>query len=159
MHRDALRLIDELGLRPHPEGGYFAETYRSDIRVTVEARNRSAVTSIHFLLTGDTFSAFHRLASDEVWHHYEGAHVAIDLVDLDRGHRQLVIGAGTRRQAAIPAGVWFAAHVTDPDGYAFVGCDVAPGFEYEGFEVGSRAELLNAFPELAPLIERWTRTD
>jgi uncharacterized protein len=157
VHPEASQLIAALGLRPHPEGGYFTESYRSDARVNCSAGNRSALTSIYFLLTGDSFSAFHRLTSDEVWHHYAGGIVAIETIGADRRYRQLVIGDGATWQAAFPAGIWFAAHVVDPDGYALIGCDVAPGFEYSDFEIGSRAELLGTFPEHASLIERWTR--
>ncbi len=156
MHDDAARLIRDLGLRPHPEGGYFTEKFRSDRSVVGAAGDRSAVTSIYYLLSGDDFSAFHRIKSDELWHFYEGGDVAIECIDPDGGHRRLVIGPAAR-QAAIRPGVWFAAHLADAAGYALVGCDVAPGFEYRDFEIASRAELLSAFPEHAPLIERLTR--
>lgn len=159
MDPEALRLIGALGLRPHPEGGYFTESYRSGARVASGAGDRSALTSIYFMLTADSFSAFHRLTSDEIWHHYAGAIVAIDTIDTDRRYQQLVIGNGVRWQAAFSAGVWFAAHVVEPGGYALIGCDVAPGFEYGDFEIGSRTELLRAFPEHAALIEHWTITD
>ncbi|HVR47998.1 MAG TPA: cupin domain-containing protein [Candidatus Binatia bacterium] len=156
MHEEAARLIRDLGLRPHPEGGYFTETYRSDRSVVGAAGDRSALTSIYFLLSGDDFSAFHRLKSDELWHFYEGTDVAIECIDAGGRHRQLVIGRATR-QAAMPSGVWFAAYLADAKGYALVGCDVAPGFEYGDFEIASRLELLGAFPWHAPLIERLTR--
>ncbi len=159
MHPNAARLIEDLGLRPHPEGGYFTEAYRSDRRVVGAAGDRSAVTSIYYLLGGDDFSAFHRIESDELWHFYEGADVAIECIAADGNHRQLVIGRARLRQTAIPPGVWFAAHLAGALGYALVGCDVAPGFEYTDFEIGSRAELLGAFPEHASLIERLTRAD
>ncbi len=156
MHEDAARLIVDLGLRPHPEGGYFTEKYRSDRSVVGGAGERSAVTSICYLLSGDDFSAFHRLKSDELWHFYEGADIAIECIDLGGRHQRLVIG-GSARQAAMPPGVWFAAHLVDAKGYALVGCDVAPGFEYKDFEIASRSELLGAFPQHASLINRLTR--
>jgi predicted cupin superfamily sugar epimerase len=158
LHLEALRLIRKLGLRPHPEGGYFAETYRSEDRVTFGGRRRSAITTAHYLLAGNEFSAFHRLKSDEIWHHYAGGSVAIDTIDPQGRHQELIIGDGQYWHAAIPTGVWFAAHLLDPAGYGLVGCDVAPGFEFEDFEVGSRADLLREFPKLAALIERWART-
>jgi uncharacterized protein len=157
VHEDAARLIRELGLRPHPEGGYFTEAYRSGSRVVAGARTRSAVTSIYYLLAGDDFSAFHRLSSDELWHHYEGADVSIECIGADGGHRQVLLGAGGARQAAIPSGVWFAAHLTDAGAFALVGCDVAPGFEYEDFVIASRTVLSDAYPRHAALIERLTR--
>jgi uncharacterized protein len=154
---EALRLIRRLRLRPHPEGGHYAEDYRSDVHVTCDGRRRRAVTTIHFLLTGDEFSAFHRLRSDEIWHHCAGASVVIDTIDRDGRHQEFLIGDGNCWHAAIPRDVWFAAHVLNSDGYGFVACDVAPGFEYEDFEIGSREHLLRRFPKLAALIERWTR--
>jgi predicted cupin superfamily sugar epimerase len=157
LHPEASRLIRRLDLRPHPEGGYFAQTYRSQDRVTCGGRHRRAITTIHYLLAGDEFSAFHRLQSDEIWHHYAGGSVAIDTIEPEGRHQELVIGDGKCWHAAIAPGVWFAAHLLDPSGYGLVGCDVAPGFEYEDFEVGSRAYLLREFPKLAALIERWTR--
>jgi predicted cupin superfamily sugar epimerase len=156
MHEDAARLIRNLGLRPHPEGGYFTESYRSDRNVVAAAGDRSAVTSIYYLLSGDDISAFHRLRSDELWHFYEGTDVAIECIDPGGVHRRLVIGRAAR-QAAIPPGVWFGAHLAGAAGYALVGCDVAPGFEYGDFEIAARAELLGAFPQHASLIERLTR--
>jgi uncharacterized protein len=159
VHPEASRLIAELGLRPHPEGGFFTESYRSTLHVASGAGSRHAITSIYYLLTGDTFSAFHRLTSDEIWHHYAGGELAIDAIDANGRYEQLTIGDGRRWQAAFSAGVWFAAHSVDAHGYALVGCDVAPGFEYDDFEIGSRAKLSRAFPQHAQLIERWTRTD
>ncbi|HEY6325676.1 MAG TPA: cupin domain-containing protein [Candidatus Cybelea sp.] len=156
MHEDAARLIRDLGLRPHPEGGYFTESYRSDRSVVGEAGDRRAVTSIYYLLSGDDFSAFHRIKSDELWHFYEGADVAIECIDPGGGHRRLVVGRAAR-QAAIPPGVWFAAYLAGGKGYALVGCDVAPGFEYVDFEIATRAELLDAFPQHASLVGRLTR--
>jgi predicted cupin superfamily sugar epimerase len=155
VHPEAEQLVRELRLRPHPEGGYFVETYRSEIRILSGGRERSAITSIEFLLTGDDFSAFHRLTSDEIWHHYAGGPVAIETIAPDGMHRQLVIGDGERRQAAVSAGSWFAAHLAGERAYALVGCDVAPGFEFEDFEVGSRAAMLREFPGLGELVTRW----
>jgi uncharacterized protein len=152
----ASRLVRALGLRPHPEGGYFTETYRSGVQIAAGTGPRAALTSIYYLLGGDTFSAFHRLASDEIWHHYRGGRVAIDTIGADRRHRRYVLGDRKHFQAAIPAGIWFAAHVVERRSYALLGCDVAPGFDYADFEIGTRATLLNEFPEHARLIERFT---
>jgi predicted cupin superfamily sugar epimerase len=157
LHPEAVQLIRTLGLRPHPEGGYFAETYRSEDRVNCGERRRSAITTAQYLLTGEEFSAFHRLRSDEIWHHYAGGSVAIDLINPDGRRQEVTIGEGKCWYAAIPPGVWFAAHLLDRHSYVLVGCDVAPGFEFEDFEVGSRADLLREFPKHAALIERWTR--
>jgi predicted cupin superfamily sugar epimerase len=80
---DAQRLVEELQLEPHPEGGYFIETYRSGVCVDSDAGTRDALTSIYYLLPSDTFSVFHRLASYEIWYHYRRAPVTIETVDVD----------------------------------------------------------------------------
>jgi predicted cupin superfamily sugar epimerase len=155
MHYEAQRLIEELSMQPHPEGGYFCEAYRSPISVETPRGKRLAITSIYYLLADSMLSAFHRLASDEIWHHYRGSPVAIEIIEPEGGYRQELIGGSDRRQAAVGAGAWFAAHLADLNGYAFLGCDVGPGFEYKDFEIGSRKELTAKFPQHRVLIDRW----
>jgi len=158
MHPEAQRLIAELRLAPHPEGGYYRETYRSTERVTTpRGTTRSALTSVLFLLTGESFSAFHRLTSDETWHFYRGDPIAIDIIDPAGRHEQRRIGPDGPWQAAVGAGAHFASHVEREDGYALVGCDVAPGFEFADFFLATRATLIAAYPQHAPLIARFTR--
>ena len=154
---EASRLIAQLVLKPHPEGGFYGETFRSAIDVGPPGAARAALTSIYYLLSAADFSAFHRLYSDEIWHHYRGAPAAVEMIDAGGSYRQAVLGDGRAWQAAIPAGSWFAAHVLDADAWALVGCDVAPGFTFEEFELGTRAELAAAFPQHRALIERFTR--
>lgn len=158
MNERAQRLIAEYGLVAHPEGGWYRETYRSAQRVTTERGTvRSATTSIYFLIAAPVFSSFHRLNSDETWHLYHGDPVGIELIDPSGRHVTRVLGAGGVLQTTIVAGTYFAAHVDTPDGYAFVGCDVSPGFEFAEFQLATRAMLTAAYPHLGPLIERWTR--
>ncbi|GAC1576443.1 MAG: cupin domain-containing protein [Candidatus Elarobacter sp.] len=158
MHPEAERLIAAFRLQPHPEGGWYRETYRSAERVTTSRGTaRSATTSIYFLLTSQTFSAFHRLAADETWHFYRGDPVTVELIDPSSRHARCVLGEGDALQTTIAAGVHFAAHVDAPDGYAFVGCDVSPGFEFADFQLTTRSMLTAAYPHLAPLIARYTR--
>jgi hypothetical protein len=158
MHPDARRLIEELRLEPHPEGGFFTETFRSALRVTTpRGVERSALTSILFLLTGENFSAFHTLAADETWHFYRGSPITIETIDPAGRHDQRVLSADGPWQSAIPAGVTFASHVEDRLGYALVGCDVAPGFEFADFILETRAALTAAHPRHARLIARFTR--
>lgn len=140
-----------LGLRPHPEGGYYGETFRSSLRLTLpDGRVRSASTAIHYLLPADAWSTWHRVRADEVWHHYDGAPLRL--------HR---LGMGEARldrdtpQAVVPAGVWQAA---EPEGGAVLcGCTVAPGFEFEDFELGVADALAREFPAEAALIRRLGR--
>jgi predicted cupin superfamily sugar epimerase len=157
LEEEALRLVAQLELRPHPEGGYFVETFRSGLDILASWATRPAVTSIYYLLSAANFSAFHRLRSDEIWHHYRGAPVAIEVIDAEGHYLPVVIGAANCWQAAIGAGSWFAAHVRVPNAYALVGCDVAPGFAYEDFSIGTREELTTSFPQHRALVERWTR--
>lgn len=158
MHSEAQRLIAAFRLQPHPEGGYYRETYRSAERVTT-ARGavRAATTSIYFLLTAQQFSAFHRLASDETWHFYRGDPLTIEIIDAAGRHERRVIAADGPWQAAVEAGAHFASHVENPLGYALVGCDVAPGFEFSDFFLATRAVLSAAYPQHGGLIGKLTR--
>jgi uncharacterized protein len=158
VHPEAERLIAALSLKPHPEGGWYRETYRSAERVTTASGSvRSATTSIYFLLTSAAFSAFHRLASDETWHFYRGDPVTIEIIAPSGTYERRVIGAGDALQATVAANAYFASHVDAPDGYALVGCDVAPGFEFADFHLTSRSLLTAAYPQFAPLIAAYTR--
>ena len=156
---DAERDIERLGLQPHPEGGFYRETFRSAQTVATPRGERSALTSILFLLTSGSFSAFHRIASDEAWHFYRGATIAIEIIHPDGKHECRELGAQGARQTVVPGGVAFASHVIgrDAGGYALVGCDVAPGFEFADFELCERAALLARYPAHSALIERLTR--
>jgi predicted cupin superfamily sugar epimerase len=158
MHPDAQRLIDELGLAPHPEGGYYRETHRSADTVHTARGERSALTVILFLLTGENFSAFHRIASDEAWHFYAGDPITIEMIDERGQHDRRVLAAEGPWQTVVPAGRLFGSHVENRLGYALVGCDVAPGFDFADFAQPSRTELVAAYPQHAPLIARLTRT-
>jgi uncharacterized protein len=148
---DVAEIIHRLGLVPHPEGGYYRETFRSSLTLDLpDGRRRSASTAIHYLLPPGTRSAWHRVASDEVWHHYDGGPLRLHL-----------LGTGTRRldrsepQVVVPAGVWQAA---EPEGEGVLcGCTVAPGFDFADFEMGSAAELLREFPGDGQLIQRMLR--
>jgi uncharacterized protein len=153
-------LVRTLGLVPHPEGGFYRETYRAERAVETPHGLRPASTAIYFLVPGDAFSALHRIASDELWHHYAGAPLRVVQID-ERGERvDALLGrdlaAGQRPQACVPAGVWFGAHVDGDGAWALVGCTVAPGFDFADFELGDRDALLARFPQHAAIIERLT---
>lgn len=157
MHEEARALIDALRLQPHPEGGFYRETFRSSQRVvTPRGSDRSALTSIYYLLAGG-FSAFHRLGSDEVWHLYRGGPLRLELIDPAGRHEARTLAPNGPWQTSIPAGTHFAAHVDGEDGWALVGCDVAPGFEFADFALTTRSMLTAAYPHLAPLIAKFTR--
>lgn len=154
-------LIAALGLAPHPEGGFFRETYRAaPLPFGLPDRGaRSASTAIYFLLSGADFSAFHRVRSDEIWHHYAGA--ALELHTLGASGPEVVlvgpdVERGERPQHVVPAGVFQAARVHGP-GYALMGCTVAPGFDFADFEMPSRATLAELFPASTSIIAELTR--
>ena len=160
------QLIDHLGLLPHPEGGFFRETYRSGgtsevILPNKELVSRNHSTAIYFLLTRGNFSAFHRIASDEVWHFYEGDPIAVHCLDPDGNYRRLELGnkvAGKQQpQHVVTAGTWFASEVIDGGDYGLVGCTVAPGFDFADFELAKAKELTKDYPVHGALIERLTR--
>lgn len=153
--------INLLGMHRHPEGGYFVETYRSDTRIQTAAGSRCAATVIHFLLLSDSFSAFHRLRSDETWYYHAGSSATIHCIDPNGLSQSIVIGPHLERgdvlQAHIPAGTWFAAEVTGKNDFILISCSVSPGFEFEDFELASRANLMEMFPSHGELIQRMTR--
>lgn len=132
----ATQLIESLQLEPHPEGGFYRETWRSVARVQVDGRpKRSALTAIYFLLVAGSFSAWHRVRSDEVWHWYEGEPLELLLASPDfsitRRVRLGAVAPGIEPVMTVPADWWQAAR---PLGrYALCGCTVAPGFEFEDF--------------------------
>lgn len=163
----AARLIKLLGLKPHPEWGYFRETYRSAGRVPPESSSRrfpdgrNFSTAIFYLLPSGSVSTLHRLHSDEVFHFYSGG--PMTLVRLAHGGRarQIVLGpdpgAGHSFQHVVPAGEWFGAYPSPGTAYSLLGCTVAPGFDFGDFEIAGRAKLTRAFPSDARLIARLTR--
>jgi len=166
MNPEARLWIERLQLQPHPEGGYYRETYRAEQRVLgcclIEHEGpRSMATAIYFLLTVDQFSALHRLRSDEMWHFYTGSPLTLHIIDPQGNLSQIRLGAnpdnGENFQVVVKAGCWFGATVDDVEGYALVGCTVSPGFEFEDFELGDRQQLLERYPQHRELIERLTR--
>lgn len=159
------QLIRQYDLIPHPEGGFFRETYRSDL-VLADLNapfhgSRSASTAIFYLLTAGTYSAFHKIKSDEVWHFYAGGPLCIVSLDPQTGKvRETWLGqsittdqknsAPLHYQYVVPAGHWFGA-IPGPDtSYAFVGCTVAPGFDFADFMLADPAEFLKTYPEAEP---------
>ncbi|MHC4079964.1 MAG: cupin domain-containing protein [Planctomycetota bacterium] len=162
-------LIEMLELLPHPEGGFYRETYRAPGTIAAEALPgrfggaRAYSTAIYFLLRGDQFSALHRLRCDELWHFYLGA--PLELIEITGGGRLVVtrlgpaLTAGEVPQAAVPAGHWFGARLAErrPDAFALVGCTVAPGFDFADFEMARRDDMLAAHPRHESLIRALTR--
>jgi predicted cupin superfamily sugar epimerase len=159
-------LIKTLQLQPHPkEGGYFRETYRAaeswpaTVLPPRYQSERSACTAIYYLLTPNTFSALHRLQTDEIFHFYLGGPVRMLQLFPDGSGRTLLLGpdlsAGQQLQVVVPRGVWQGS-VLEAGEFALLGCTVAPGFEYRDYESAGRPALLQQYPEFADLIRRLT---
>lgn len=158
-------LIHQYNLLPHPEGGYFKETYRSEESIPANglplrfSGGRAFSTAIYFLLLKDLFSAFHCIKSDECWHFYEGESLKVHVLHLNGTYELIRLGknrdAGEVYQAIVPAGAWFASETSGE--YSFVGCTVAPGFDFADFELARAEELKSEYPEYASLIERLCR--
>jgi uncharacterized protein len=159
--RDGQYWIDHLRLSPHPEGGYYRVTYKSELSVATKLGDRSASTAIYFLLHGRDFSAFHRIASDELWHFYAGSALVVYVIEPNGDYSELHLGndgdAGEVFQGAVKAGCWFASRLKDAASFALVGCTVAPGFDFADFELAARSELVRAYPQHRRLIEELTR--
>ncbi|OAJ58474.1 hypothetical protein A6V36_06015 [Paraburkholderia ginsengiterrae] len=155
-------LIRRFDLKPHPEGGFFRETYRSAERVHRDdgsAETRSASTAIYYLLCDGAHSAWHRIRSDELWHFYAGEPLNVHVLDesgtlVTHKLGNALTHADAVFQAVVPAGLWFAAECADPATFALVGCTVAPGFEFSEFELADIAALQAQHPQHAAFIGR-----
>lgn len=164
----AEEIIETLGLIPHPEGGYFKETYRSDGEIKEDSLSpnfngkRNYSTSIYFLLKSGMISAFHRIKQDEIWHFHEGSTIELHSISPNGNHMKYRIGMdlanGERPQLIVPAHHWFAAKVIAPKSFALVGCTVSPGFDFKDFELPARKDLLSRFPQHQQLIKEFTKS-
>ena len=162
------KIIKELGLKPHPEGGYFKETYRSEGTINKdsldEAYNdkRNYSTCIYFLLTSDTFSAFHKIKQDEIWHFYDGSPIYLHIISETGEYSKHVIGRnfskGEVPQLVVPGNAWFAATVANENDYSLVGCTVSPGFDFNDFVLPTRASLISQFPQHTAIISKLTHS-
>jgi predicted cupin superfamily sugar epimerase len=160
--------IEKLELEPLPEeGGMYRETYRSDEQIPANALpdrfagDRCFSTLIYYLLRHPEFSAFHRLKQDEIWHFYEGNALSVSVLGVNGSARQVKMGrdldAGETFQLVLRRGEIFAAAVDATGGYALIGCTVAPGFEFQDFELVDRHELLNTYPAQREWVLSYTR--
>lgn len=161
-------LIALLNLRPLPlEGGYYRETYRSADSLPASAmprnygRDKSAATAIYYLLTPDTFSALHRLPTDEIFHFYLGDPVEMLQLGPDGSGQVVTLGndlrAGQLPQVVVPRGVWQGSHLQHSGAFALLGTTMAPGFDFSDYEGGDRTLLEAQFPLFADRIHRLTR--
>jgi len=167
MDEEAQRIVRRYELKPHPEGGYYREVYRSQLAVehpgipSDTPSTRAAGTFIYYLLADDQISAFHRVKwTDEIWHLYAGGPLELHLIDEDGDHRVVTLttalGDG-EPCAVVPSGWWQAARLPPGARWAFAGCSVAPGFDFRDFELPRTDDLLARFPKHAALIRALTR--
>lgn len=160
---------EKLAMRPHEEGGYFAENYKASAAVAVDAAQyggdseRAAGTSIYYLLEKKDYSAWHRLKSDEIWHYYDGeSAVNILTISPEGAWRAYKLGNPTYDedaafQVVLPAGTWFAAALEDEVSFALMGCTVCPGFDYNDFELAEKAKLIAEYPQYEHYIAKYCR--
>ena len=156
MPLSAQELIRHFALLPHPEGGYYKETYRSKESIGKNALpdrfagDRNFSTAIYFLLEEGNFSALHRIQSDECWHFYAGDTLLVHLIRPNGEWETIKLGNnienGDLFQYVVPAGCWFASEPAPGSAFCFVGCTVAPGFDFADFEMAEAEKLVNDFP-------------
>jgi len=158
------KLVEILGLQPHPEGGFYKETYRSEGEIALDGElgilgERNYSTAIYFLLVKNSFSAWHRIKQDEAWHFYEGSPVRVHSISPKGKYEYFDLGndfdSGQKPQYVVPGSYWFASETLGD--YSLVGCTVAPGFDFEDFDLADRTKLTELFPAHQPLIQKFTR--
>jgi predicted cupin superfamily sugar epimerase len=153
-------LVEKLKLTPHPEGGFYSETYRSEKELETKAGKRNLSTAIYFLLTSESVSKLHRIKSDELWFFHEGSNLTVHTLS-DLGHKQLSLGHISGDGNAVPqhlvyADTIFGSSVDEPSSYALVSCVVAPGFDFADFELFDEKDLLDQFPDSPEIIKKLT---
>jgi predicted cupin superfamily sugar epimerase len=158
--------IKNLALTPHPEGGYYNETFAASEKISIEnlpgkySGPRKIYTMIYFLLESHQVSHLHRLKSDEIWSFYTGSPLTIHVIEPDGNYIQKKMGPDFEKnesfQHLVRAGCWFGATVNEEASYTLVGCFVAPGFDYDDFELAKQEELSAKYPAHRSIIERLT---
>lgn len=161
----ALYWIEKLQLKPHPEGGYYKETFRSPEMIPQHGLpsrfegERCFVTQIFYLLEYSQKNKLHRLKADETWHFYEGLPIVLYLISPTGDFSTVTLGRGNEGfvfQYTIPNDYWFGAKVEADNGFSLIGCTVTPGFDFRDFEVGDQKQLIQQFPQCQALIEYLT---
>ncbi len=167
MQERVQQLIQHYQMQPHPEGGFFLQTYKSSGSIPQSvlpegfAGPRPFSTAIYFLLEQGNFSAFHRIRSDECWHFYEGQTLLVHMLNPDGSLTTIRLGPdiahGELYQYVVPANCWFASEPAPGTSYSFVGCTVSPGFDFADFELADTTTLIAGFPGQHSIIQRLCR--
>jgi len=163
-------LIQHYKLQPHPEGGYYKETYRSKDKIDFINKQHSASSDILYMLCRDDVSCLHRIKSDEMWHFFDGLPLTVVVLDKQEPNHYKIIRLGKNClngeefQACVGSGFWFGAFIDSKDkendletDHSLVGCTVAPGFEFSEFEIANREFLLKEFPMAHEIIKMLTK--
>lgn len=160
-------IVEHLQLQAHPEGGFYKETYRSSLVISDKALpnefggERNICTSIYFLIDKTNFSALHKIKSDEIWHFYLGDALEVIEITEDGELISTLVGnklnEGQVLQYTVKAGNWFGSRVAKGGNYSLVGCTVAPGFDFNDFEMAEKDSLTNAYPQHQKIISELTR--
>ncbi len=157
--------IQNLDLKPHPEGGFYKEMFRSNILINKDElpvgykSSRRLATSIFYLLRSEDISRLHRLKSDELWYFHYGSAVRIMYIDHVGKKHTKMLGSNLEKaeyfSMHIPAGNIFAAEVQEPNSFSVFSCVVSPGFEFEDFEMFDKEDLIQAYPKHIDFIEKY----
>ncbi|WP_341903622.1 cupin domain-containing protein [Fluviicola taffensis] len=154
----AQEIIEKFNLKSHPEGGFYAETYRSS--QSIPGKDRQLLTSIYFLITGNSISRFHRIQSDECWYFHEGSPLLVHSIFPNGEHQVIELGLDLTQNEVpfhvVPALTIFGSHLKNDEGYAFVSCAVAPGFDFADFELFTSEELMKQYPDHQSIITKLT---
>jgi predicted cupin superfamily sugar epimerase len=152
--KKAQEYIDKLGMLPHPEGGFYKETYRSSGKVG----DRSLMTAIYFLITSNNISRFHRIKSDEMWYFHDGSPLSVHTLDKENGHQVHKVGLnlsnGENPQLLVPANTIFGSSLDEENAFSLVSCTVAPGFDFADFELFTTQDLLSQFPDYEEIVRK-----
>jgi len=161
MEPTAAHWINHLQLQPHPEGGFYKEVFRSETEVMrpPSLLPKKACTSIYYLLEGQDFSGFHRIASDEIWYFHKGSPLHIHVIDENGEHLTLELSdeATGSLSVVVKAGLWFAAEIPSKSGFTLVSCAVAPGFEFSEFEMAVKEQITTLYPQYSELFVKLCR--
>lgn len=148
--------IQEFKLLPHPEGGFYKETFRDKRGFYQEAEFKSYSTLIYYLLRTGEISKFHSIPSDEIWHFYDGSPLELHTISPDGKYDIQILGRELEFpnfQGFVPAGYLMAAKVQNPNSYSLIGCTVAPGFDFKELFFPSAKELKEMFPQHIEIIK------
>lgn len=157
--------IQHLNLKPHPEGGFYKEEYRSSIEVQKSnlprgfTSARKLATSIYFLLRSVDISRLHRLRSDEIWYYHTGSPITLIYIDAEGKKHKHILGNNPEKaeklSVLIPSGCIFCASVAQKDSFGLISCVVTPGFEFDDFELFDKEDLLQAYPQHTDIINTY----